>query len=32
MMEEIAVDQMLIQIGAHYVNALKEEKGVVEEL
>ena len=32
MMEEIAVDQMLIRIGAHYVNALKEEEGVVEDL
>ena len=31
LMEEIAVDLMLIQIGAQYVNALKEE-GVVEEL
>ena len=32
LMEEIAVDLMLIQIGAQYVNALKEEEGVVEEL
>ena len=32
-MEEIAADLMLIQIFAHYVNALKkEEEGVVEEL
>ena len=31
-MEEIAVDLMLIQIGAQYVNALKEEEGVAEEL
>ena len=31
-MEEIAVDLMLIQTGAQYVNALKEKKGVVEEL
>ena len=30
-MEEIAVDLMLIQIGAQYVNALKEEEGVVVE-
>ena len=26
------MDLMLIQIGAQYVNALKEEEGVVEEL
>jgi hypothetical protein len=33
MMEEIAVDLMLIQNTAIYVNALKEEEeGVVEEL
>ena len=33
MMGEIAVDLMSIQIGAQYVNALKEEEeGVVEEL
>ena len=32
-MVEIAVDLMLIQIGATYVNALKkEEEGAVEEL
>ena len=31
MMEEIAVDLILRQIGAQYVNVLKEE-GVVEEL
>ena len=30
-MQEIAVDLMLIQIGAQYVNALKEEEGVVVE-
>ena len=33
LMEEIAVVVLLIQIFAHYVNALKkEEEGVVEEL
>ena len=32
MMVEIAVDLMLIQIIAMYVNALKEEEGVAEEL
>ena len=32
LMEEIAVDLMLIQICAQYVNALKEEEGAVEEL
>ena len=32
MMVEIAVDLMLIHNTAHYVNALKEEEGVVEEL
>ena len=32
MMEEIAVDLMSIQIIAHYVNALKEEQEVAEEL
>ena len=31
LMEEIAVDLMLIQIIAQYVNALKEEEGVVVE-
>ena len=32
-MVEIAVDLMLIQLGAQYVNALKKEKeGVAEEL
>ena len=32
LMEEIAVDLMLIQIIAQYANALKEEEGVAEEL
>ena len=32
LMEEIAVVVLLIQIIAQYVNALKEEEGVVEEL
>ena len=32
MMVEIAVDLMLIQTTAHYVNVLKEEEGVAEEL
>ena len=32
MMLEIAVALMLIQIIATYINALKEEEGVVEEL
>ena len=32
LMVEIAVDLMLIQIIAIYVNALKKEEGVVEEL
>ena len=31
-MEEIAVDLMLIYNTAHYVNALKDEEGVAEEL
>ena len=31
-MEEIAADLMLIQIFAQYVNALKKEEGVMEEL
>ena len=31
-MEEIAVDLMLIQIGAQYVNALKEEELRLPEL
>ena len=31
-MEEIAVDLMLIRNTAIYVNALKEEEGVAEEL
>ena len=31
-MEEIAVDLMLIQIIAMYVNALKKVEGVVEKL
>ena len=32
LMEEIAEDLTSIQIIAHYVNALKEEQGVAEEL
>ena len=31
-MEEIAVDLMWIQVGAQFVNAMKKEEGVVEEL
>ena len=31
-MVEIAVDLMLIQYTAHYVNALKEEEGVGEHI